>query len=63
MLRVQSYMYEKPKQSSFDSLVNDHASLVKRIAHHLMARLRASIETGTFRSLQTALTRDWNSET
>jgi RNA polymerase sigma factor for flagellar operon FliA len=32
-------MYEKPRQSSFDSLVNDHADLVKRIAHHLMARL------------------------
>ena len=30
--------------------------------HNLMARLRASIETGTFRNLVNSLTNDWNSK-
>ena len=29
--------------------------------HQLMARLRASIETGTFRNLRDSLRKDWNS--
>ncbi|MEX1056294.1 MAG: sigma-70 family RNA polymerase sigma factor, partial [Natronospirillum sp.] len=44
MLRVQPYMYETHDRSQMDELVNLHAVLVKRIAHHLMARLPDSVQ-------------------
>lgn len=40
MLQVPPFMYESQnKRSQMDELVTAHATLVKRIAHHLMARL------------------------
>lgn len=40
MLQVPPYMYEsQSKKGQMDELVTAHATLVKRIAHHLMARL------------------------
>lgn len=44
MLRVQPYMYESQDKSQMDELVNTHAVLVKRIAHHLMGRLPDSVQ-------------------
>ncbi|MCH8551291.1 MAG: RNA polymerase sigma factor FliA [Natronospirillum sp.] len=44
MLRVQSSMYESQKNNELEQLVNTHAVLVKRIAHHLMGRLPDSVQ-------------------
>lgn len=36
-------MYQSPKPTSLDSVVEQHLPLVRRIAHHLAARLPASV--------------------
>lgn len=37
-------MYSESRTDNFDALVEEHASLVKRIAHHLMARMPSSVQ-------------------
>lgn len=37
-------MYDDAKKSSMDEMVERHAPLVKRIAHHLLARMPASVQ-------------------
>ncbi len=37
-------VYESMQVNSYDELVESHASLVKRIAHHLLLRLPASVQ-------------------
>lgn len=44
-MSVQQYtMYQTEKKVDYNQLVDDHAVLVKRIAHHLLARLPDSVQ-------------------
>jgi RNA polymerase sigma factor for flagellar operon FliA len=44
-MSVQQYtMYQTEKKVNYNQLVEDHAVLVKRIAHHLLARLPDSVQ-------------------